>query len=549
MVQSPQSVDVLIIGAGAAGLSAALAAHEAGATVAVIEKADKLGGTAAISGGIVWMPQNAWMADAGMSDSRDEAIAYFEGLNHGDIDPARLGAFVDEGPAALSFLAQLGAYEPVLLDAYPDYYLDRDGAKPDGGRALDNAMFSFKELGDWADKIYDGGTTPRMMLKETPLGGASGYIAPDIMAQREADDMRAWGQALIGRLLKACLDRDIQPKLKASVDSIIIENGMAKGAVIDGDELRAARGVVLATGGFEWNKELTQTFLRGPMTSPASPPGNTGDGLTLAMAAGAALGNMTSAWWMTTVEVPGDVWPELSGTSGKQRALPVLLERTLPHTVMVNRAGQRFCNEAQNYSALAGAFQTFNPNTYDYDNLPAYLVFDQNFRDKYPLASLMPGMPTPNWLTSAETPQELAAKIGVDGAGLAATLAEFNGFAASGTDEAFGRGAGDYDRFYGDRSRPGSAATLGALDKPPYYAVEIKIGALGTNGGAKTDPGARVCAVQGGFIEGLYAAGNVMAGVTGSVYAGAGGTLGPALTFGVVAGRNAATHTIAAKVA
>ncbi len=536
----PNTIDVLILGAGAAGLAAALSAHEAGAKVLVVDKADKLGGTAAISGGIVWMPQNVWMADAGISDSRDDAIAYFEGLNHGDIDAERLAAFVDEGPAALSFLSSIGAYEPILLDSYPDYYLTRDGAKPDGGRALDNAMFSFKELGDWADKIYDGGTTPRMMLKETPLGGASGIIAPEIMAEREAGDMRAWGQALIGRMLKACLERGITPQLNVTIDRLLVEGGQAMGAVIDGETVTASKGVVLATGGFEWDKDLVQTFLRGPMTAPASPPGNTGDGLKLAMAAGAALGNMTSAWWMTSLEVPGDTWPELSGKSDAQRAVPVLLERTLPHTLMVNRAGRRFCNEAQNYSALAGAFQSFNPSTYDYDNLPAYLIFDQNYRDKYPLAFLFPGMPTPNWIASAEAPEDLADKIGIDPQGLASTIGSFNGFAEAGADEDFGRGDGEYDRFYGDRSRPGAAATLGALDKPPYYAVEIKMGALGTNGGAKTDGETRVHAISGGIIKGLYAAGNVMAGATGSVYAGAGGTLGPALTFGVIAGRSAA---------
>jgi len=540
MAVSSQTVDILIIGAGAAGLAAALSAHETGANVLVVDKADKLGGTAAISGGIVWMPQNRWMADAGISDSREEAIAYFEGLNHGDIDAERLAAFVDEGPQALSFLAGIGAYEPILLDSYPDYYLTRDGAKPEGGRALDNAMFSFQELGDWADKVYDGGTTPRMMLKETPLGGASGIIAPEVMAEREAGDMRAWGQALVGRMLKACLDRGITPELNVTVDRLVIEDGQAVGAIIDGSAVTATKGVILATGGFEWDEDLVQTFLRGPMTAPASPPGNTGDGLKLAMAAGAALGNMTSAWWMTSLEVPGDVWPALSGVSDAQRAVPILLERTLPHTLMVNRAGKRFCNEAQNYSALAGAFQSFNPSTYDYDNLPAYLIFDQNYRDKYPLASLFPGMPTPNWIATAETPEELAEKIGVDATGLANTIGRFNSFTENGEDEEFSRGNGDYDRFYGDRSRPGAAATLGALDKPPFYAVEIKMGALGTNGGAKTDGNTRVEAIRGGNIKGLYAAGNVMAGATGSVYAGAGGTLGPALTFGVVAGRSAA---------
>ncbi|MEM7569259.1 MAG: FAD-dependent oxidoreductase [Pseudomonadota bacterium] len=535
--------DVLIIGAGASGLAAALAAHDAGASVTIFEKADLLGGTAAISGGVVWMAQNHLMAGAGITDSREDALSYFKGLDHGDMDDACLEAFIDEGPGALKFLADLGAYAPILMETYPDYYLTRPGAKPDGGRALDNAMFDFTELGDWAGKVYDGGTTPRMMLKETPLGGASGIIDPDEAADRERRDARAWGQALIGRLLKACLARDIEPQLKHRALELHKEGSAVTGATFEGPAGTVsvhAKTVILATGGFEWDKDLSQTFLRGPMTTPNSPPGNTGDGLKMAMAAGAALGNMTSAWWMTSLTAPGDTWPALNGVEDAPRAVPVLIERTLPHTLMVNRQGKRFCNEAQNYSALAGAFQSFNPNTYDYDNLPAYLIFDQNYRDKYPLASLFPGMPTPNWIASAKTPEELAEKIGVDGAGLKQTISHFNDAAGKGEDDAFGRGNGAYDSFYGDRSRPGAAATLGALDKPPYYAVEITMGALGTNGGAKTDNKARVASISGGMINGLYAAGNVMAGATGSVYAGAGGTLGPALTFGVIAGREAA---------
>lgn len=539
--------DVLIIGAGASGLAAALAAHEAGAQIAIFEKAKQLGGTAAVSGGVVWMPQNHKMADAGINDSREDALAYFNGLDQGDIDPERLEAFIDEGPAALKFLEDVGAYSPILMETYPDYYLTREGSKPDGGRALDNEMLDFTDLGDWADKVYDGGTTPRMMLKETPLGGASGIIDPEEAARREARDARAWGQALIGRLLKACLDRGITPHMGHVAQQLMLESGKATGAVFDSPNgavtVRARRGVILATGGFEWDKELVQTFLRGPMTTPNSPPSNTGDGLKMAMAAGAALGNMTSAWWMTSLSVPGDSWPEICGKKTVPRAVPVLIERTLPHTMMVNRQGKRFCNEAQNYSALSGAFHSFNPATYDYDNLPAYLIFDQSYRDQYPLASLYPGMPTPNWIASAQTPEALAEKIGVDSAGLAQSVATFNAYADAGEDKEFGRGSGEYDRFYGDRRHPGAAATLGPLSKPPYYAVEITMGALGTNGGAKTDGKARVQAISGGRIEGLYAAGNVMAGATGSVYAGAGGTLGPALTFGVIAGRSAAAKS------
>ncbi len=535
--------DILVIGAGASGLAAALAAHEAGASTMIVEKGERLGGTAAISGGIVWMPNNRQMAAAGVDDSADDARAYFAALDNGDIDFATLEAFLKEGAGALAFLEDIGAAQLSLLNGYPDYYLDRPGAKPTGGRALDCDLFAFTALGEWADKVYTADVVPRLMLRETPLGGASGVIPEDELQARIKDDARAWGQALIGRLLKACLERGMAPQLNAPVARLLKDGRGVVGAELEsGETIRAGGGVVLATGGFEWDADLRQTFLRGPMNAPASPPMSAGDGLKMAMAVGAGLGNMTSAWWMPTLKVPGDQWAENGSVAADARALPVLIERTLPHSIIVNAKGVRFCNEAHNYSALAGAFQAFDPQTYGYPNLPAYLVFDSQYRERYPMATVMPGAETPNWMTSAQTLSELADRLGVDGAALSETVARFNAGVAAGEDPEFARGASDYDRFYGDRSRPGRAATLGDLTKPPFYAVEIHMGALGTNGGPKTDETARVLDVDGAPIDGLYAAGNVMSGPTGGVYAGAGGTLGPALTFGVIAGRAAAAR-------
>ncbi len=535
----PTETDVLIIGAGAAGLAAALAAHEAGARVAVIDKGDRLGGTAAISGGIVWIANNSQMQAAGLADSPEEALAYFGSLDHGEMDPAVLEAFVHEGPVALEFLEQADALQLSILDGYPDYYLDRPGAKPGGGRALDNELFDFRTLGDWADKVFNDGMIQRMMLRETPLGGSSGFIDPAEMQRRIDDDLRGFGQALVGRLLKACLDRGIEPQLACKGNRLIIEKGRVIGAEFDHEgqrkTIKANRGVILATGGFEWNEQLKTAFLRGPLTAPASPPGNTGDGLKMAMSAGAGLGNMTSAWWVPTLSVEGASWGD-----GSQRSSPVLIERTLPHTIMVNRAGNRFCNEANNYSSLAGAFHAFDPATYDYPNMPAFLIFDDQYRQRYPLGSVMPGASLPDWIFRADSLTQLAAAIGVDCDQLNRTVTEFNKHASNAVDPEFGRGQSDYDRFYGDRSRPGAAATLGPLDVGPFYAVELKSGALGTNGGARTNESAQILDVEGEPIPGLFGAGNVISCPTGSVYAGAGGTLGPALTFGYIAGRAAA---------
>ena len=542
MPAAPAESDVLIIGAGASGLVAALAAYESGAKVTIIEKGDRLGGTAAISGGIVWVADNPQMKAAGIADSADEALAYFGSLDHGEMDADVLAAFTGQGPEALAFLAQADALKLSILPGYPDYYLDRPGAKTGGGRALDNDLFDFKLLGDWADKVFHGGDIHRLMLRETPLGGGSGVIDPLEMQRRTSEDLRGFGQALVGRLLKACLDRGIEPQLSCRAHKLLVENSRVVGVEFEQDgqrmTVKASRGVILATGGFEWDEQLKKTFLRGPLDAPASPPGNQGDGLKMAMSVGAGLGNMTSAWWVPTLLAGDASWP-----GGEPRSVPVLIERTMPHSIMVNTAGRRFCNEANNYASLAGAFHAFDPATYDYSNLPCFLIFDDQYRRRYPVASLMPGDPLPEWIASADTLAGLAAKIGVDGEQLARTVAMFNEHASTASDPQFGRGKSEYDHFYGDRSRPGAAATLGPIEAAPFYAAEIKSGALGTNGGARINASAKILDVGGQPIAGLFGAGNVISCPTGSVYAGAGGTLGPALTFGYIAGRAASQLT------
>ncbi|MEI6640966.1 MAG: FAD-dependent oxidoreductase [Novosphingobium sp.] len=534
-----EATDVLIIGAGAAGMSAALAAHAAGASVTIVEKGERLGGTAAVSGGIIWAANNPRMQAAGMADSEEDALAYFGSLDHGEMDADVLGAFVREAPQALGFLEEAGALEVSILPGYPDYYLDRPGAKAEGGRALDNELFDFTTLGPWAEKVFSDGVIQRMMLRETPLGGSSGFVDPAELKRRAEADLRGFGQAMVGRLLAACLARGIEPQLGLRAERLLVEEGRVVGAEFSGADgkrsITAARGVILATGGFEWNQSLKKTFLRGPLDMPASPPANTGDGLKLAMSVGAGLGNMTSAWWVPTLSIGGAQWP-----GGEQRAAPVLIERTLPHSLLVNRAGRRFCNEANNYSSLAGAFHQFDPATYDYPNNPAWLVFDAQYRARYPVGPVMPFDTLPDWVFVGDTLEELAAKIDVDAAQLLQTVERFNAHAESAEDPDFGRGGSAYDHFYGDRSRPGAAATLGPLSQGPFHAVQLKLGALGTNGGARTNASAQVLDVEGEPIPGLYGAGNVIACPTGSVYAGAGGTLGPALTFGCIAGRAAA---------
>jgi succinate dehydrogenase/fumarate reductase flavoprotein subunit len=534
-----EHVDVIILGTGAAGMTAALAAHESGARVALIERGDRIGGTSAISGGVIWVANNPRMREAGMADSREDALAYFRSLDHGDLVDETLEAFVDKGPEALAFLEDIEALKVAVLPGYPDYYLDRPGAKPEGSRALDHDLFALGELGEWAAKIYAIEEPKPLMLRETPLGGATAMPPMEVLGQRMTARKCGFGQAMVARLLKACLARGIVPMLGVETKRLVRDGERITGieGTRDGQPfaMTARRGVILTTGGFEWDEDLRQTFLRGPVTAPASPPTGKGEGLKLAMAAGAKLGNMTSAWWAPTLVTPDAPW-----ASGEQRAQIILIERTVPHSIMVNRKAERFCNEAANYSALGGVFHQFDPASYDYANLPAYLIFDAQYAERYPLGTRQPGQPIPDWVMRADTLEGLAAAIGVDGAVLTETVARFNVHADEGHDPDFGRGTSAYDHFYGDRSRDGTAVTLGAIREAPFYAVEIASGLLGTNGGPRTDGQARILGHDGAPIPGLLGAGNAIACPTGGIYAGAGGTLGPALTYGYIAGRTAA---------
>jgi len=215
--------------------------------------------------------------------------------------------------------------------------------------------------------------------------------------------------------------------------------------------------------------------------------------------------------------------------------------RSLPHSVLVNRKGRRFVNEAHNYNDMVKPFFDFDPVAYDRPNLPCWLILDQQFVDKYALVTAMPGMPPPNWVEQADSLEAMSEKLGVDTEGLLQTIARFNGFAREGIDRDFRRGESVYDHFYGDPEHKPNP-NLGTLEKAPFYALQVFPGAIGTKGGPRTDQDARVLRVGDEPIDGLYAAGNVAAGVTGPGYPGAGATIGMAMTWGFIAGKHAASR-------
>ncbi len=530
--------DVAVLGSGAAAATAAILASDHGAEAVLLERAPAVGGSSAVSGGVLWVPNNHHMAAAGIADSREDALAYLDSLSLGAMDPELVAAFVDTAPEMLRYLEERTPLSMHVLAGYPDYHPENPGGKPGGGRSLDNDLFPFEELGPWAARVNrhpHAASYPVTMLEADAVGFAG--LDADELAARRARDLRGNGQALMGALLKGALDREIPLHTSTRARELVLDgDGAVVGVRAERDGapflVRARKAVVIASGGFEWNRELVGAFLRGPMTAPTSTPENEGDGLLMAMGAGAALGNMSEAWWIPALRVPGD---ELRG---QPYARLVLRERTWPRSIIVNRKGRRFMNEAANYNAVGHAFHTFDPGRFAFDNLPAWLIVDGGYGAT--IAGHPVGPDAPDWIRRADTLAALAAEIGVDAAALEETVARFNDGAARGADPEFHRGESAYDSYNGDRRQPPPFTTLGPLDQPPYYAVEIESGALGTKGGPRTNAKAQALRATGGVIPGLYAAGNAMAGVTGMAYGGAGGTLGPGMAFAYLAGINAA---------
>ncbi len=531
--------DVVVLGTGGAALTAALSAHDHGAgQVVILERSNMVGGTTAMSGGMLWIPLNHHQQDFGVTDSWDEVVTYLDSLSPGLLDPDTLAAFLESGPEMVRYFEDKTRVRLHLFQNFPDYQPNVPGAMPHGSRSLDNDVFPFDELGSWATRVNPpartGYDTPVSMV-EAMYGG----VDPEMMAERRKRDYRGRGQALIGSLLKGILGRDIPIHFETRGRRLCKEGSRVIGVIAEQEKgelrVRARKGVIIATGGFEWNERLAKAFLRGPITGPVSVPENEGDGLLMAMEVGASLGNMSRAWWMPST---------LESAAQHRDAKPVYLlchnERSLPGAILVNRSARRFVNEAANYNALGPVLHNSDANTHDYPNLPYWLIFDGRNKSKYQVFTSSPNEPAPSWAESADTIEALAERIGLDGKVLKDTVERFNADVRKGHDDEFNRGDSTYDNFWGDQSLKPPFCTLGVIDQPPYYAIKMEAGVLGTSGGPKTNADAQVLDWNNNPIEGLYVAGNTMAQVTALAYGGAGGTLGPGMTFGFIAGRHVA---------
>jgi 3-oxosteroid 1-dehydrogenase len=550
--------DVLVVGSGNGALTAAIVACDGGSSVLVVEKAPMFGGTSASSGGGVWIPNNRYALQEGADDSFDDARAYLDYVSpEGKIDPSLLETYVSKGPETIQYLHEKTSWVRYTnLAHYPDYFPEAPGGKT-GNRSMEPEPLHASELGDDFSKLsrqhpqtcMPGGINFTQVEGAVVLAGTRGwfklsmklvmkYLTDFPLRLKTLRDGRlTMGNAGVARLFLALKDRKVPLWLETPLETLISEDGAVVGVKVMRNNqpfyIRAHKGVILAAGGFERDQAMREQYLPSPTDTRWSAGNlyNTGDAIKAAQELGAATAQMDWGWWFTTAMVPGHPKAYLSQ-----------VEKSMAGSITVNKEGKRFSNESQNYVSFVSDMLE------DQTNIPSYMIFDADFRRIRPVASvLVQGMFFPDWLvpkawwtpeflSKANSLRELAEIIGVNPDGLENTVSTFNDYARSGKDLDFLRGDSSYDRYYADPDvKPNPC--LGPILKPPFYAVALYPGEMGTAGGLTIDENARVLREDGSAIQGLYACGNTSAALL-PAYPGPGSTLGPAMVFGYQAGRH-----------
>jgi 3-oxosteroid 1-dehydrogenase len=536
-----RELDLIVVGSGAAGLTGALVAALGGARVAVVEKTGLVGGTTSMSGGGAWLPLNSHTTEVGVTDSREEALAYIRACVGDAGEDDHIVALVDNGHKMIRLLEEKAGMTMVpwpSVGGTIDYRPWLPGAKH-GGRTLSCGPLPLSELGEeWAAKLRKAPGNAWFM---DPMD----YYAKKMHLQRpsptavnrrgggaNAPDVYGRGTGLVGQLLRGGLANGVTVLTETAAKELIVEGGRVAGVKVErgGEimELRSKRGVLMATGGYTNNEKLKQLWMTRPLLYTCDIDTNQGDGHLMGAAVGAQLAGLGDAWWMPQIPLGVD--------NGVVNAGGTREDRILPHTMIVNRSARRFMNEAVNYYDAGESFGTkVGAAPRDY---PAWFIFDQQGAERYALlAWKIPASGNAEWVKVGNSVAQLAELTELDPDTLAETIERFNGFARSGKDEDFHRGDDEWDQAWGDPdNKPNSC--LGTVEKPPFYALQVFPGALATRGGLRVNALAEVlAALTGEPIPGLYAAGNCSNGGPAGTYPGAGATIGSAMTFGYIAAK------------
>ena len=543
--------DAVIVGSGAAALAAACRLSDLGAHVLLLEKTGHIGGNSAMSGGGIWVPNNALIGSVGIEDNDEDAFAYLRHvIPEEQVPDDMIRTYIGSAPEMIEYLRGIGvAYTPVAH--YPDYYPSAPGWRP-GGRTMDCAPLDGRTLGEDLYRLREmppaSKAFGRINLSITEASKvqavAQGWqmIAAKALLQYALDiagrfrgkrDRRlCMGEALVGRLLLAAQERGIEIRTNAPVQALISEKGRICGVTVDCagtvQKIAANRGVLVASGGFEADQEMRSESLAKPTQAQwsAGSPGNSGDMIRAGRSIGADTDLMQEAWWAPVV-----LWGD--------RPVALFFEKSKPGMMIVDRHGRRFMNEAITYNSYGKSI--YGEDYSREDRVPAFIVFDRTYRQKYMFGGLLQSSMSPDWLTpsafgedgllqKAPSLRELACKLGIDPAGIAESAGRMAEYAQTGIDTEFGRGSDAHDRMYGDE-RVFPNPCLGPLAKAPFYGARLYPGDIGTKGGLKIDVDGSVLDTSGTPIAGLFAAGNCTASIMGEKYPGAGCTLGPALTM------------------
>lgn len=546
-------VDLLVVGSGT-GMAAALAAHESGLSVLIVEKSSYVGGSTARSGGALWLPASPVLAEAGAGDTAERAGTYLDAVVCGSAPPRRSAGFVHNVSATVDMLRRTTPLRLFWARDYSDYHPEEPGGSA-AGRTCECRPFDTSLLGRYRTRLEPGlmeVTVPmpttgadyrwmnlvaRMPRKGLPVYGkrlAQG-VAGRVVGRRYA----AGGQGLMAGLFTGVLRAGIPVWTGTTLARLTGDDDRVTGAVVEqgGREvtITARRGVVLATGGFDHHMDMRWKFQSESLGANLSlgAATNTGDGIRAGQDFGADIDLMDQAWW----------FPAIAPLPGRAPTV-MLAERSLPGCLIVDQNGHRFANEAADYMSFGQRLIELERAGSPVETM--WIVFDQQYRNSYVFgAELFPRMRIPQaWYDAgiavrADDLTDLGARIGVGVSEFFATMTRFNRNAAAGADPDFGRGRSAYDRYYGDPTiKPNP--NLRPLVKGPFYAVQMVLSDLGTCGGLKTDERARVLREDGGAITGLYAIGNTAANAFGTTYPGAGATIAQGLVYGYVAARDAA---------